>query len=217
MHTGRIKPLDTVAREEIKQVYGRETLKLLNPREEVEKFLGPDNSSKGKETEWSVEKWGPVGAFLGWTVYPEYWDDQPFILVDYLPLKRLIVAETVATRLKAIADKTTTPPAEKVKLQKLASDGEPTTTNLTAFLRDAKLPVEDRTTIAELAAKLSEEHKWLTPRELDEARITDKGHTHGLLEWAAELDEQQRQFTANPQSAQRLTEVEKRGSTLPAG
>ncbi len=31
-----------------------------------------------------------------------------------------------------------------------------------------------------------------------------------LLEWAAELDEQQRQFTANPQSAPRLTEVEKR-------
>jgi ABC-type transport system involved in cytochrome c biogenesis permease subunit len=210
MHTGRIKPLDTVAREEIKQVYGRETLKLQNPREEVEKFLGPDKSSKGKETESSVEKWGPVGAFLGWTVYPEYWDDQPFILVDYLPLKRLIVAETVATRLKAIADKATTPPAEKVKLQTLAADGEPTTTNLAAFLRDGKLPVEDLTTIAELAAKLSEEHKWLTPHELDEARITDKGHTHGLLEWAAELDEQQRQFTANPQSAPRLTEVEKR-------
>ncbi len=99
----------------------------MNPREEVEKFLGPDKSSKGKETEWPVEKWGPVGAFLGWTVYPEYWDDQPFILVDYLPLKRLIVAETVATRLKGIADKTTTPAEEKVKLQKLAADGEATT------------------------------------------------------------------------------------------
>jgi ABC-type transport system involved in cytochrome c biogenesis permease subunit len=212
MHEGRIKPLDTVAREEIKQVYGRETVKLHDPREEAEKILGTDNSSstKPKGTEWPVERWGPVGAFLGWTVYPEYWDDQPFILVDYLPLKRLIVAETVATQLKGIADKTTTPAEEKLKLQKLAADGEATAAILTAFLRDGRLPIEDRTTIAELAAKLGEEHKWLTPRELDEARITDKGHTHALLEWAAELDEQQRQFTANPQSAPRLTELEKR-------
>jgi len=204
MHEGRIKPLDTVAREEIKQVYGRETVKLHDPREEVEKILGPDNSSKPKGTKWPVEEWGPVGAFLGWTVYPEYWDDQPFILVDYLPLKRLILAETVVARLKGINDK------EKGRLQKLAADGQASNATLTAFLRGSKLPIEDRTTIAELAAKLSEEHKWLTPHELDEARITDKGHTHSFLEWAAELDEQQRQFTLNPQSAPRLTEVEKR-------
>ncbi len=36
-------------------------------------------------------------------------------------------------------------------------------TELTAFLRGSKLPLEDKKTIAELAAKLSEEHKWLTP------------------------------------------------------
>jgi ABC-type transport system involved in cytochrome c biogenesis permease subunit len=210
MHEGRIKPLDTVAREEVKQVYGRETVKLLNLREEVEKFLDPNNSSKSKGTDWPVERWEPVGVFLGWTVYPEYWDDQPFILVDFLPLKRLILAETVATRLKGIADKATTPALEKDKLQKLATAGEVSTATLTAILRESKLPIEDRTTIAELAAKSSEEHKWLTPHELDEARITDKGHTHGLMEWAAELDDQQRTFTANPQSAPRLTEVEKR-------
>ena len=46
--------------------------------------------AKPGETKWTVEKWGPVGAFLGWTVRPEFWDDQPFILVDYLPLRRLI-------------------------------------------------------------------------------------------------------------------------------
>ena len=80
---------------------------------------------------------------------------------------------------------------------------------LTAFLKSSKLPVEDRRTIAELAAKLTEEHKWLSPHELDEAKITDKGHTHPFLEWAAELDDQQRQFNANPQSAPRLTEIEK--------
>src|SRR3954462_774169 len=67
MHAGRVKPLDTVAREEIKQVFSRETIKLLDASNEV------------------VETWGPVGAFLDWMVRPEFWDDQPFILVDYLP------------------------------------------------------------------------------------------------------------------------------------
>ena len=31
MHEGRVKPLDTVAREEVKQIYGRETIKLRDP------------------------------------------------------------------------------------------------------------------------------------------------------------------------------------------
>ena len=70
MHAGRVKPLDTVAREEVKQVYGRETIKLRIDAAERR----------------CVETWGPVGAFLDWMVRPEFWDDQPFILVDYLPL-----------------------------------------------------------------------------------------------------------------------------------
>ena len=91
MHEGRVKPLDTVAREEVKQVYGRETIKLRDPREEIEKILDPDGrAARPARPKWTVEKWGPVGAFLGWTVRPEFWDDQPFILVDYLPLRRRI-------------------------------------------------------------------------------------------------------------------------------
>src|SRR5271168_2909115 len=41
MHEGRVKPLDTVAREEVKQVYSRETMKLADPREEIAKILDP--------------------------------------------------------------------------------------------------------------------------------------------------------------------------------
>lgn len=44
MHTGRVKPLDTVAREEVKHIFGRETIKLHDAAGEV------------------VETWGPVGA-----------------------------------------------------------------------------------------------------------------------------------------------------------
>ena len=211
MHEGRVKPLDTVAREEVKQIFGRENIKLRDPNEEIEKILDPESHArKAAAGGGTVEKWGPVGAFVGWTVNPEFWDDQPFILAEYLPLRRRIVAATLATRMKAIAEKSTTPEGEKGTLQKLAADPEPTATGLTTFLRGSKLPLEDKKTIAEVAAKLSEEHKWLTPRELEEATITDKDHAHPFIDWASELQDQKRQFDANPLSAPRLTEVERR-------
>jgi ABC-type transport system involved in cytochrome c biogenesis permease subunit len=210
MHEGRVKPFDTVAREEVKQVYSRETIKLVDPRDEIDPVVEPETAARRKDS-YPVEQWGPVGAFLGWTVNPEYWDDQPFILVDYLPLRRRIVAQTLTARLKAIAAKPTTPSDEKGTLEKLATLPEPTAHGLTAFLTTSKLPVEDRRTIAEVAVKLSETHKWLTPRELEEAKVETKdGQTVSFFEWAGELQEQQRQYTANPQSAPRLTEVERR-------
>ena len=210
MHEGRVKPMDTVAREEVKQVYSRETITLRDPREEVEKLLDPESFDKAGGTTWSVEKWGPVGAFLGWTVRPEFWDDQPFILVDYLPLRRLIVAGPLAARLKAIADKPSTSADDKVRLEKLVGDRELGATTLIAFVRSSKLPIEDRRSIAELATKLTEEHKWLTPRELDEAKIDNKGETLPFMVWASKLGEQQRRFHDNPMSAERPTELERR-------
>ena len=41
LHAGRIKPLDTVAREEVKQIYSRETIKLHDPAEEIDKIIDP--------------------------------------------------------------------------------------------------------------------------------------------------------------------------------
>ncbi len=57
MHQGRIKPFDTVAREEVKQIFGRETIKLRDPRDEVAKILGTSNSTGDTE---KVQKWGPI-------------------------------------------------------------------------------------------------------------------------------------------------------------
>ena len=210
MQEGRVKPLDTVAREEVKQIYGRETIKLRDPNEEIEKIIDPEGQARKAAAGSNVDKWGPVGAFVGWTVNPEFWDDQPFILAEYLPLRRRIVAGTLAFRLKAIAQKSTTPDDEKDTLQKLAADKEPAATAFTSYLRGSKLPLEDKKTIAEVAAKLSEDHKWLTPRELEEAKIADKDHEHPFIDWASELQEQKRQFDANPLSAARLTEIERR-------
>src|SRR5947209_4980663 len=62
MHAGRVKPIDTLAREEVKQIFGRETVKLRDARNEV------------------IETWGPVGTLYDWSVRPKFWDDQPIIL-----------------------------------------------------------------------------------------------------------------------------------------
>ena len=120
------------------------------------------------------------------------------------------MADTLATRLKAIAEKSTTPEGDKATLLKLADKKELTAPELTAYLGESRLPEEDKKTIAEQAAKLTEEHKWLTPRELEEASITDKDHAHPFIEWASELQEQKRAYDNNPQSAAKLTEVERR-------
>ncbi len=214
MHEGRVKPLDTVAREEIKQVYGRETLVLRDPREAVESILDPAAAGKAG-TSWKVEKWGHLGAFLGWTVRPEYWDDQPFILVEYFPLRRLILSGTIRSRLDGIAAKETTPAADKERLRALAVDPELNAPTLIHYVRAAKLPEQDRRTVAELAARLAEDHKWLSPRELQEAVISvadSDGHAIAtpFLNWASAANDKKQRFDRNPNGNARPTEVERR-------
>jgi ABC-type transport system involved in cytochrome c biogenesis permease subunit len=192
MHVGRVKPLDTVAREEVKQVYSRETIKL------------HDTSNK------VVETWEPVGAFLDWMVRPEYWDDRPFILVDYLPLRRLLLTDSARSLLKGIAGKDSTASEDRAQLTRLADLPELKAEEISTYLRSSKLEGADRTEVSALAAKLSEEHKWLTPREIEDAKITQESQTLSFMEWVSGLDDQKRKFDANPKSAQRLTETERR-------
>ncbi len=211
MHEGRVKPLDTVAREEVKQIHGKETIKLHDPAEEIDKILEPAGNGKAA-VERPVQSWGPVGAFLDWIVVPEFWDEQSFILVDYLPLRRQLMAETITKRLKAIGEKSTTPADLKPLLEKLAAEAgaDSAQSALAGMARTSKLPIEDRKTIAELAAKLTEEHKWMTPRELEECRVSADGEMHSFLDWASELQTLQRQFDANPKAGRRLLPAEKR-------
>lgn len=192
MHAGRVKPLDTVAREEVKHVFGRETIKLHDASNTL------------------VETWGPVAAFLDWMVRPEFWDDQPFVLVDYLPLRQAILTDSTRSRLKDVATRESTPADDRIALSRLAESTELTTAAITAYLNGGKLPEADRKTVAELASRLGEEHKWLTPRELEDAKVSHKGQTTAFMEWVASLDEQKQKFDANPGSAKRLTETERR-------
>ena len=192
MHEGRVKPLDTVAREEVKQVFGRETVKLMDDRNEV------------------FETWGPVGAFVDWIVRPEYWDSQPFILVDYLPLKRQILLGPIRGKFAAIAGKPETNAEDKQRLALLADDDAIDAAAVLSFLRTAKLQEIDRKALEEVAAKLMEERKWLSPADLDEARIRHGDHDETFMEWVAQLDEQKRKFDESPALAARPTEVERR-------
>ncbi len=192
MHSGRVKPLDTVAREEVKHVFGHETIKLQDASNNV------------------VETWGPVAAFIDWMVRPEFWDDQSFVLVDYLPLRQAILTDSTRSRLKDVAARESTSAEDRTALAALAELTELSSAAITAYLNGSKLPEADRKTVAGLASRLGEMHKWLTPRELEDARISHMGQTTAFMEWVASLDEQKQKFDANPKSAERLTETERR-------
>jgi len=126
MHAGRKKPLDTLAREEVKQIFGRETIKFYNEKQEA------------------VSRWGPVAAMFDWSVRPDFWDDQPFILVEYLPLKRLILGDSIEAALTAIAAKPETSAADRTTAKALLAHKALEPDDLSRFAATAKLSDEDR-------------------------------------------------------------------------
>ena len=225
MHEGRVKPLDTLAREEIKQIFGREsavklhkpairldgkvrTLDSLTPAEVDKVFTAPNKPEVFNEL---FETWGPIGTFLNWSARPEFWDDQPFILADYLPLRRLILAESIHAKLKVIAEKPETSQDAKTAIARIVDDPQPTASTLSELLNLPKLAAADRKTIAELALSLGEDRKWLTPTEIAESRIHSRGQTLPFNAWFSDATQRKRSFDANPQSTERPTEEEKRG------
>ncbi|MFO0953989.1 MAG: ABC transporter permease, partial [Isosphaeraceae bacterium] len=199
LHEGRIKPLDTLAREEVRQIYGRETVKVIDPAD-------------AKEPNRVVETWTPVSALFDWSVRPEFWDDQAIILVEYMPLKRLILSETIKARLDGTAGKETTSAADREGLKALAADKEISAEAIRGFLAKSTLPQEDKAALGVLVATLAESHKWLTPKQLEEAKIIEgEGHEHPFDEWFREVVAKKRQADASMTGDVKLTEVEKRG------
>ena len=194
LHEGRIKPLDTLAREEVKQIHGRETLKLVDTR----------NDNK------VVETWGATAALYDWSVRPEFWDDQPIILVDYLPLKRLILAGSIRTRLDELAKSTSITLPDRADVKALADDPELSASKVRAmphFGKDMKL----ETFRDVLAAELSEDHKWLTPRQLEEAKMHTGDSSVPFRTWFEQVVAKKQRAERSGTGDVKLTEVEKRG------
>ena len=160
MHAGRIKPLDTLAREEVKQIFGRETVKLRDADEQGRRDLGARRRA--------VRLVGPPRV-LGRPA------DHP---------GRIPPAEAAdpgrddpgAAR-GGRRSSTTTSAADRGALKTLAADPEISRRRAEAGSSSEPGLAEARTArlIADLAGELSEEHKWLTPRELEEARVTAGG------------------------------------------
>ena len=192
MHAGRIKPIDTVAREEIKSIYTRETIML----------PGPD----GKP----VASWMPVAAFLDWSVRPKFWDEQPIIAVEYLPLKRMIFAEEVHLALEGIAGKAATPEATRTKLKELANLVEVDASEIRNAVRDSGLPKEDGELLLALAAKIGEETKWLAPEVLENAQVSVDGKWTPLVTWLDALAKKGIGRTDQATSKPRGTDLERR-------
>ena len=191
LHQGRIKPLDTLARETVKQIFGRETIKLKDEHGVV------------------TETWGPVAALCEWSIRPEFWDDQPIILAEYVPLKRFILADAIQTTLGKIETKSK---ADREALNRLASDKEISVSAIHEFLAGSSLSAAEKKPIAAFAAQLSEEHKWLTPQQLETAQvIDDSGQKLEFRQWFGTVVRKKRAFDANPSGAPKLSEVEKRG------
>src|SRR4051812_6328235 len=195
MHAGRKKPLDTVAREEVKQIFGRETIKLFDPEDKV------------------VATWGPVATLFDWSVRPEFWDDQPIILVGHLPLKRLILDEAIQARLGAIADRPETSADDRKAAQALAADKALEPSALARFADRAKLSEGDRKAVKDLARTLGESHKWLTPRELETAKVTVEGRKIGFEDWFLDIARRKSKGEGMA-AAPKLTEVEKRADEV---
>lgn len=194
MESGRIKPLDTVARHEIKQIYGRETIKIL-------------------ETDGSTTKWGPVAAFIDWQMAARdaYWDNQPFILAEFVPLKEMILSESIKAALKAAADDAQTEPSVKTKLQELAGSVVVRHDALKAFLATATLPAAHKTALELFSKKLGVGSKWLSPKDIEESKVVVDGRTLTFEDWFRNLVGKKNGGGMMGETPAKLTEVENRG------
>jgi ABC-type transport system involved in cytochrome c biogenesis permease subunit len=175
---GRRKPFDTLARQAVKQIYGSESIK--EP--------GPEGAKP--------KKWPAVAAVIDWMARPSHWDDQEILEARYLPLRQLILAETVKDRLKAAADRPSTPPAARNVLRKLAASSDVSASELASAAAEAGLSAEDRKALNSLAVKLGPEHKWLAPSDLDDAVVTVGGRKQPFDEWLRELYSKRQQVAA---------------------
>ena len=169
-HEGRIKPLDTYARLVVKQIYTRETIKLLD--------------AKGK----LVATWEPLAAWLDWQVRPSFWDEQEIIACEYLPLKQKVVSVPARAALAALVKSGKLSPADVARVEAASKDPNLTSADLKATAKLPGVPPEVAARLKVLAHKISPDQKWLSPDDLEHARIDADGHDHSFPDWAAELE-----------------------------
>jgi len=188
MRDGRIKPLDTLARLEVRKIYGRQSIKLTDP--------------EGKP----LGTWGPVAAFFDWTARPEFWDDQDFILVEYLPLKQQLLAGAMKQRHEQLVKAA----RARLKAAGAPADGAITPEALDEAAGRPGLAAADREALKALATRLGEDRKHFSPRELQDARVEVDGRSLTFLEWMTDISPRQRAAAAPMGRAPRISAVEEK-------
>ena len=191
MHAGRIKPIDTLAREEIKQIHGRERISLLDGEENVS------------------ATWEPVAALFDWWARPEYWDEQPIIKVEYLPLKRALLRDGIVVTLAEIAAKPTTTAEDRDAIGAVIALQEIGAAELKPLLLRKSIPEADSLAIARLVGRVGEGHKWLSPNQLEDGQVKVDGKPVPFAEWVRSIDARKRE--AGEMGDAKLTELERRG------
>lgn len=178
----RVKPIDTYARLKLKEIYGREQLKLFGADGALRDRLGLSSANRPTDATWTA-----LGALVDWPLRPEFWDTQELILVDlfeYRGLKRELLASAIKDALQQAAGKTETSAADKAALEKLAAADEVSEGDLKALLASTQLAPADREILAGWAEKLEEGRKWIAPADLAAAQVTVGDQTDvAFLDW----------------------------------
>lgn len=196
MDRGRVKPFHTLAIERVKSIYSRQTIKLVRPDE-------------------TTESWGPVAAVLDWSARPEFWNDQEFILVEYLPLKKLLLGNQVRDAIRSVASQPDLPAADRTVLEQAADASEATQADLARLSLLRGLSKENARTLAAYAHKLALDNKWLAPSDLENAEFEVEGETLGLVEWFGNILQKREKVRAQSLGASaRLGELEEKASEV---
>lgn len=194
-HRGRVKPLNSVAIEEVKLIHGRSTIKLSDPERKT------------------MSHWEPVAALVDWSARPEFWDDQDFILVEYPPLNRLLLQAWIRAQIQSLAGKET--PAIRRSLQTLGARPELTEVDLLTAARQVGDAGTTANSLRALAVKLCEDRKWLSPRVLENTRFQVEGHSLTLPQWVGEiLDKKDRVSSDGMAVGLKLTPMEKKATEV---
>jgi ABC-type transport system involved in cytochrome c biogenesis permease subunit len=194
-HRGRVKPLNSVSIAEVKLIHGGSAIKL----------KGPD----GKTTLC----WEPVAALLDWSARPEFWDDQHFILVEYLPLKRLLLGASVRAQIRSLAGLEM--PEVRRLLQALAAQPELTDADLRTAAREVGEASAMGKSLNALASKVGEDSKWLSPRVLEDAQLELEGRTLTFEHWVGEiLDKKDRARSGGMWATPSLTPIEENATVV---
>ena len=166
---GRLKPFDTYARQMMKRVAGKERPIVVGP-------------------EGERRVWNPVAAVFDWAIHPDEWNQRRFILVEYQPLKAFLFRERVVNALAAAREETQTQTTRE-RIDALLSDPlQVTSRDLDALAATPNLSPPIVAQLDDLAARLAEDSKWVSPAELQSAQVQDQGRSFPFIEWAISVN-----------------------------